>query len=406
MDDLTILGLAALCWGAAIFKRRTARRRPGIRSLDALWSSLGSLGGALTLFAPPVYRGVYRVSGVPNLAELAGHGLVLVSANQARTLLLYLEGGEIQAGQVQWRRGLLAFTAAGMTVTFWLAPVDQDAPGSFTRQYASAPWVAEYWLLFLLNLCGTLLAMARQCWQLAQLSERVPLRRGLQLISAGGVLGAAYFLHWGGYLLIRRRGGELPLPARVAARTTAIAAVSSVVAGSVLPAISPALTEGRFLTALRRYTALRRLFPLWQSVCSAVPEIALDAPTDAWSDARDVHDLEHRHYRRVIEIRDGWLALRPFMSADSRERARESAARAGIVGDQLQATVEAAELAAAIQRKRAGACAESKVASLVPPESRDLAEESAWLEQVSREFRSPIVRQLATDADPKIVSKP
>src|SRR5205085_657525 len=111
-------------------------------------------------------------------------------------------------------------------------------------------------------------AMARQCWQLAQLSERVPLRRGLQLISAGGVLGAAYFLHWGGYLLIRRRGGELPPPARIAARTTAIAAVSSVVAGSVFPAISPAFIKGRLLTRLRRYTALRRLFPLWQGVCS------------------------------------------------------------------------------------------------------------------------------------------
>ena len=337
MDDVTILGLAALCWGAAAYKARAARRRPGTRSLDALWSSLGSLGAALTLFSPPAYRGVYRLTRVPNLAELAGHTLVLISANQARTLLVYLQGTDPRLQRaVDGRRVVLVLTVAGMTVAFRLAPIDRDAPGSFTRQYASAPWVAEYWALFLLNLCATLLQMARQCWQLASLTDRAFLRQGLRLISTGGVLGVAYFLHWGGYLLVRRRGGELPTAVRIGARATAIAAVSSIVTGSLMPALGPALAEQRGADRVRLHASLRRLYPLWRSVCAAVPEVALDAPPDRWSDLRDLRDLDHRHYRRVIEIRDGWLALRPFMSSAVRARAKEIGERRGLRGDRVR----------------------------------------------------------------------
>lgn len=393
MDDLTILGLAAACWAAAGYKAWTARRRPATRSLDALWSSLGSLGAALTLFSPPVYRGVYRISRVANLAELAGHSLVLVSASQARTLLLYLEDPESEAAQsVRRQRGLLVVTIAGMTIVFALAPVDRDAPGSFTREFASAPWVAEYWALFLLNLSATLLQMVYQCWQLAGIAERPFLQRGLRSISVGGVLGVTYFLHWGAYLIIRRAGHELPPSVRAAARLTAVGAVGAIVAGSLLPAVGPRVAQLPALRSTQLHRSLRRLHPLWAALCSAVPEVALDTPTSRWNDLTNLRDLEHRRYRRVIEIRDAWLALRPYMAPSVRLSAQEQAERHGLSGPRLEAIVEAASLMAAIETKRGGAPAAVFGERNATSAGTDLGSESAWLEEVAKAFVTPLVR--------------
>lgn len=399
MDDVTILALAALCWGAAGWKAWTARRHPGPSSQDALWSSLGSLGAGLTLFSPPGYRGLYRITGIPNIAELAGHTFVLVSASQARSLLIYLEHPEPAPPSVRRQRGLLLLTVAGMTAAFRLAPVDQDSPGSFTRHYASAPWVAEYWAVFLLNLGGTLAATARQSRQLSAQTERPPLRQGLRLIAAGCWLGIAYFAHWGAYLVLRRHGRELPALARSASRATAVAAVTAVVTGCVLPAAGPALQSQPAVRRLQQYRSLRRLRPLWRQVCAAVPAVALDPPAGRWADLRDVRDLEHRRYRRVIEIRDGWLALRPFMSAGVRNRVGRDACRAGLSGTELDAAVEAATVAAAAEAKRQDRPPADPLPPTETPARLDLDAECAWLEQVSVAGRSRLVRQLLADAD-------
>ena len=79
-----------------------------------------------------------------------------------------------------------------------------------------------------------------------------------------------------------------------------------VAVGGVLPATQrwPLVRQAGF------YRSLRRLYPLWDGLCQAVPGIALD-PVPAWADRLDPRDLRMRLYRRVIEIRDGYMALSP-----------------------------------------------------------------------------------------------
>jgi hypothetical protein len=136
---------------------------------------------------------------------------------------------------------------------------------------------------------------------------------------------------------------------------------------------------------------------LWLALYQATPEIALDAPAslhDRWWP----RDLDYRLVRRVVEIRDGRLALRPHLSAVAAHAARRAGERAGLAGSRLQATIEAAVIAEAIHAKPRN----------VEPAGRytfevrggdDLASETVWLVQVARAFtRSPIVAAAVRDS--------
>jgi hypothetical protein len=79
----------------------------------------------------------------------------------------------------------------------------------------------------------------------------------------------------------------------------------------------------RRLSALRTY---RQLYPLWRSYYEAEPSIALDGSANE----SGLRDIELRLYRRVIEIRDGMLAVRPYANGRTRDLAQREAHSAGL----------------------------------------------------------------------------
>jgi hypothetical protein len=80
----------------------------------------------------------------------------------------------------------------------------------------------------------------------------------------------------------------------------------------------------------------------------ASPGIAVHPPT------RSMTHLNYRLYRRVIEIRDGLLALRSYRDPEVRIGARRCGAAAGLTGDELRAAVAAAQLRAVLNAKAQG----------------------------------------------------
>lgn len=107
-------------------------------------------------------------------------------------------------------------------------------------------------------------------------------------------------------------------------------------------------------------------------------------------------------YRRVIEIYDGRMALRPYLDKAVADRARLLADDAGLVGTGRDVVVEAARLAAGIDAMKRGTSAVEEDSSVPPsPGGTSLSDEAAWLIQVAHAYRrSPVVhatlRQLAT----------
>ena len=135
------------------------------------------------------------------------------------------------------------------------------------------------------------------------------------------------------------------------------------------------------------YIAYRRLTPLWLALREALPEIGKPA---------SVHTVDFALYRRLIDIRDGQLALHAYLPPTAAEWASRAADRAGITDEPTRsAVIEAAEIAAALAVKSAGGLPLAASAPVGLSDARaDLVAETAWLLAVTEAFTtSPIPAQ-------------
>jgi hypothetical protein len=280
-----------------------------------------------------------------------------------------------------------------MTVLFGLAPVDEDVV-DFTGRYGDAPYVLEYRLIFLAYLALVGFKMIRLCWRYARLAQPPALTLGLRVVALGAAFGFGYLAHEGLRVAARRLGYGDPLPGSDAlTRLLGAGAVGLVVVGSTMPAWGPRVGVPALARWVGRYRAHRRLYPLWRDLARATPEIALAPPRSALADALTVRDLGFRLYRRVIEIRDGGLALRPHLDPAVAEQVRAACRAAGLPEEEAEAVVEAACLAAALEAKRRGEAAHTAAGTLGLAGGADVASEVALLERVAGCYRrSPIVR--------------
>jgi diguanylate cyclase (GGDEF)-like protein len=158
----------------------------------------------------------------------------------------------------------------------------------------------------------------------------------------------------------------------------------------VIRADPPATASAR--RYCRTWATWARLRPLWALLVEAVPEVRLPAPPGTRHSA-----LYHLH-RRVIEIRDAQLALRPFRDSQTAREAADAACRAGLSHDERNAAIEAVMLVTALDARRRGAVGEGgAVAGHMPSEPRnDLESEAARLLLVCRALRkSPVVQRTA-----------
>jgi hypothetical protein len=127
---------------------------------------------------------------------------------------------------------------------------------------------------------------------------------------------------------------------------------------------------------------------LWQALRDAFPQITLPEGPH--------RDLSFRLYRRVIEIDDGKLLLRPWLDPAVTDAATRAAMASGLRDDDLRATIEATEIATALDAYADGAPAITPLPAHAPPDVTDLPSEAARLATVATAFRSsPLVADRA-----------
>jgi hypothetical protein len=202
------------------------------------------------------------------------------------------------------------------------------------------------------------------------------------LIAIGCIVGLLYVAEKVAYLVVVLFGGSPSASVESsAARLLAVTGGLLVLAGSLVPAVYP-----RCRAAARwagTYRAHRALYPLWSALHEITPEIALDPAASELRDRLRFRNLDFRLYRRVIEIRDGRLALRPFLDADVARRAREDALMSGQRDGDVEATVEARVLATGVENARQ----HRRPAEVLPPSEHggdDFMSEVEWLLRVAR----------------------
>ena len=140
------------------------------------------------------------------------------------------------------------------------------------------------------------------------------------------------------------------------------------------------------------WLACWQLRPLHAVLLQAVPDVELPAKQGPWWSVR------WRLLRRVIEIRDAELALRPYWRADIAERAAAAARTAALSTELGQAVVEAAvvmDAASARLRGMPPSPGRVPVHRICVTTGDDLHSEVARLVQVARVIRRcPAVREL------------
>lgn len=329
-------------------------------------------------------------------ATLAGDEFKLGAMAFAVAFVRSMRLGE--GARLGWHAVLTFCTLTAEAVLYLIA--QPSRMGDLTRLTSGGlPFFVAYELVFLVYGLVSLAFLIVVFARFAVAAEPGPLRAGLWLIVAG-VCSSFCWTFWD-VDDVR----QLAVTGFVEAREDVPSAVFAACSigffslGATLSVWSPSVTK--IFDWLRSYSSYRRIEPLWTALRMVVPGIALDPGGGLTGGA------EFALYRRVIEIRDGHLALRRHFDPELPARAEAAARRAGVPDDRIAATVEAATLAAAILAAQVGRHYPEPDGPTAHLADADVATEAAWLVQVSRAWRrSAVVAtvRVETAADLGLVS--
>jgi hypothetical protein len=378
---------------AFLYKLR-ALRRDREAALAILCVAFGLLFLTFLLSTPPVWTWVDTAFRVPNLAGMLAQSCALVGAVCQQAIVLIWDLGWPGARRrIVLRATGLGLVLAAMVTLYALSVRDMTTrPGDYALVSAGIRLYSVYLLLYVPAYLVVQGDVARLCLRYAsRITPRVWLRRGLRTAAAGAIAGLVY-------CLVRLSDVAAPAIGVDAHRWEPVAQLGAslgacgVIAGWTMPSWGPRLS------AVAHYRSYWRLRPLWQALHEVVPHIALARATRLPVPGF----VRFRLIRTMVEIRDARIALTPFFVPEATEAARQLGQAEGLAGEQLDAVVEAATLAAAIDRAKstraapgAGAPTAAPAGAAAPPPARGgehAVEELTWLVQVAEAFRhSPVV---------------
>lgn len=393
--------VTALSWVVVVYKLPALRRNPGDVARRYYWLTLLLIALSLTVLLPNTYLMIDKLSGVPNLARLLGDALALTTSWAAQALLFHLIYPHSEATHRARTIGLiLGMALLLMAVCFALAPLPDEAL-DFTGRYQHTPLVFEYRLVFLASLGMGMGNAARLFWRYGGLAGKPTLRFGLRLCSAAAALGLVYVANE----VVRSATARLqildPMPNPGLVSQVLLATFIAVgLVGATVSAWGPRLGLDRGARWLGHYRSLQRLYPLWLPLYQIKPDIALDPPPSRLADRLSWRRVSFRLYRRVVEIRDGWLLLRPAMDLRVLDYAQRLAKRAALSDPQARAVIDAAVLAVALHRPPKDEAPADDIVMWVQSEGANIPSEIAALERVADCYRhSPIVRAVVARFD-------
>lgn len=357
----------------------------------------GALG--VTLMTAPVYTAVDRQVGVPNVALLLAALSLFISAWCVQVFYLFVTrpGLTLRTGLGQWLWMLVGGCVLEFGL-FWLADLHDEVAGvlAFRERYGREPAVLGLAAMIYTWSGLAYWNVARFMHYYARLSQRPLSRLGLGLSVAGAVLGVANSVHSEVELIFRSMGWPYPFEPPDALSNGLIAsAVLLLVVGTTTPVWGPQLGIAALLAWLADYQAYFGLHRLWRTLCRALPEVVLEAPADpTLRDLLPASNIRFRLYRRLVEVLDARLLLRPYVHPRVLELAAEVGRGHGRCKPYQQAVfVEAVALEVGLAARAAGQLP-AKDGVLPPiPSSGGLRDEIDFFCQVARERVHPVLVQ-------------
>ncbi|MFD9403095.1 MAB_1171c family putative transporter [Streptomyces sp. NPDC060011] len=362
----------------------------------AMGALLASFALAFASYAPLFENAVEAV--VPHVARLLSNSASLSAATSvlAASFQVNLQPAEARR-RIRLRLVLLAASVFGMTVLFVYEQMTHRSPKVY----------ALYLLLFISYLGFAIVDFLRQAVRQSKSTRRSSVRIGLRMAAAGCVFALVYAAYKLTVLFSLGLGlhlipdhaqcSSLVTSPCVFSVTSPALAVLLICLGLTLPAVVYPISQ----TRLHRWEvrSFNALGPLWQDLSAAMPEIVLPS---GGLDEEEANDSDFRLQRRVIEISDGILALRPYRS----QLVQEAAQRTVDAGtDERAAIIEAAVVKAALAALQIGHLVDEVAApSTVDAASRkDLRADTQWLLQVTDAYVHRVPARVANDGHPEPV---
>ena len=352
MGGAGVLYVAAVVAWVAVAYKALPLRWPRENVSVTYWLILLFSALAVTALLPPIYLALDRLTGIPNLARLLANGSTLIASWLVQLSIWRLNYPEREQMPRVRSSGLvmLAFLVilAGL---FVIAPIGGEEAGDFTGRYVQEPTVQLYRGVFLGYLAFTAIEFIRLSWRYIGRVTLPILILSEYLLILGAALGFAYTANELSRIACSLIGVTYPLPAAAqATRALLSGGLILMIVGSTLPTWGRYFGADRLARKLAMYHTYRRLYPLWRAIYHAFPHVILAVPR--WdspiADALTV-DLRFLFYRRVIEIRDGYVALRGYRDRRAAYYAAAQCRRVGVPDDEAALVVEAAEMAAALR---------------------------------------------------------
>jgi hypothetical protein len=296
-----------IAWAATGYKLASLRRTrsPAGRALLGmlLWLSL-----ATTAFAPPVYRAIDEVTGVPNLAILLAQSFGLILLWPARSLLVYQREDPRTARLIVRRRYRYLAPCLVLSALCWAWAAVPVTDPQYVLHQADNPRAVAFVAVHHLALLLAGIDAIGPGWRVGT-GMRDEFRIGMRLVAAAGV-GAILLVTYNATTYFAAALANAP-PLWLWGDAATIMAMnlhtstSLLAIGATVPAWGP-----RLLRWARAGWALHRLRPMWRSLVLASPGVV---PPSQYG----VLDFRNRLRRRVTGIRDAWLALRGYVTSSS-----------------------------------------------------------------------------------------
>ncbi|MFJ9961253.1 MAB_1171c family putative transporter [Streptomyces avermitilis] len=356
----------------------------------AMGALLASFALAFASYAPLFENAVEAV--VPHVPRLLSNSASLAAATSvlAVSFQVNLQPAEARR-RIRLRLVLFAASVFGMTVLFAYEQMTHRSPQVY----------ALYLLLFISYLGFAIVDFLRQAVRQSKSTRRRSVRIGLRMAAVGCAFALVYAAYKLTVLFSLGLGLHLipdhaQCSSLVASRcvfsvTSPALAVLLICLGLTLPAVVYPISEARrHRWEVRSFDALG---PLWQDLSTAMPGIVLPS---GGLDEEAASDSDFLLQRRVIEISDGILALRPYRSQLVQEAAQQ-AVDAGT--EDGAAIVEAAIVKAALAALQAGHLVDEVAApSTADAASRkDLRADTQWLLQVTDAYVHRALVRVADD---------
>ncbi|MFL6124367.1 MAB_1171c family putative transporter [Actinophytocola sp.] len=352
----------ALCWLGLLTRLAGPRRGRATRAGRWMSVALTGLVASMTLQLAVVHPAVDALTA-PGLAAMASNCLTVLALAAAGCTFLHLElPAPVAAPRVARWLVLGLAVCAVLVVLFLTAPSNYPEYVARSRGADPVPLVSWEGYGYVAYVAPAAVLLGASAWRCARVADRFTLRLGLRIMGAGDAVAAAY--------AVTRCAGMVAYDAGV--RGSVLygplvgllfrLAILLVLLGLALPLAGRPTGMDR----VARWVALNRqyrlLFPLWHALRSEFPDISLDPSPRRLPFAAPDGVL----YRRMIEIWDGLLCLRPYVDGamdavavhralacrHAGERARGGTAPAAPAGDEVAELTELARRYRVIARAR------------------------------------------------------